>query len=508
MTAAMRHLAFDLGASSGRAILGRVDGGRLTTKEVYRFDTPLIEAHDHLYWDLSILEAEMDEALRVGLAAAPDVQSLSVDAWGVDYVPLDASGRPLRNPYSYRDHRTQGMLERALERVTRAQIYNTTGIQFMPINTLCQVLADIEQEPDLVAQTACRLPVADYFHYRLTGRPAIELSMASTTQLLDVRTRTWATDLMEALDIDPATWPDVVPPGTVLGRPDWERLPSDVLPTDMLPVGASPPDIRVVAGCSHDTACAVAAVPASDQPSRSTSTSGSWAYISCGTWSLLGVERRQPILSDAAQAASFTNELGRGGTVRFLKNLTGLWVLQECERVWAEAGDRFDHATLQQEAQAARALPPIDLNDPRFSERSDMPATVREHCRSHGQPEPRTRGEMVRLILESLAAAYADKVDVLEALTGQSISTIHMVGGGSRNDLLCQWTADATGRHLIAGPAEATAYGNLLIQAQAVGALPEALTLREVVRASVDLRSFQPSGAAPSASSSSAAHQR
>jgi rhamnulokinase len=498
MTAEMHHLAFDLGASSGRAILGRVDAGGLATEEVYRFDTPLIEEQGHLYWDLSVLETEMDEGLRKGLAAAPDVQSISVDAWGVDYVPLDASGRPLRNPYSYRDDRTQGMLERALEHVSHAQIYGTTGIQFMPINTLCQVLADIEQEPDMVARTASRLPVADYFHYRLTGRLAIELSMASTTQLLDVRTHEWATNLMEALDIDPGTWPDIVSPGTVLGEVDWDRLPADVLPAS-----ASPKDIQVVAGCSHDTACAVAAVPASDQTSRSES--GSWAYISCGTWSLLGVERRQPILSEAAQAASFTNELGLGGTVRFLKNLTGLWVLQECERAWAEAGDRFDHATLQEEAQAARALPPIDLNDSRFSERGDMPATIREHCRSRGQPEPRTRGEMVRLILESLAADYADKLDVLEALTEQSIATIYMVGGGSRNDLLCQWTADATRRRLIAGPAEATACGNLLIQAHTVGALPDAMTLREVVRASVDLRSFQPSGDTPSAPRSSTA---
>lgn len=471
------YLAFDLGASSGRALVGTLEGDRMHVEEVHRFETPLVEEGERLYWDLDVLEWELDEGLRRAIEATPDLRSLSVDAWGVDYVPLGEDGEPLRTPYCYRDPRTQKVMEAALDRVAPADIYATTGIQFMPINTLYQVLADYEMEPERVEQTARRLLIADYFHYRFCGRPVAELSIASTTQLMNVRTHTWATDLMERFGIDPAPWPDIVSPATKLG------------PLTQSTVQNQKSKIEVVAGCSHDTACAVAAVPAAEGGPP-------WAYISCGTWSLLGVERAEPVLTDAARAASFTNEIGLDGTVRFLKNLTGLWVLQECERVWDAEGQQFDYPTLQREAEEAASLAPIDLDDPRFLERGQMPRKIQSYCREHGQPVPETRGEFVRLMLESLAADYRDKLEVLEDLVGERIETVHIVGGGARNDLLCQWTADATGCRVVAGPAEATALGNLLIQARTMGGLPGDASIRNIVRASVDLHTYQPVQAA------------
>jgi rhamnulokinase len=468
-----QYLAFDLGASSGRALMGTLQGSQLQVDEVHRFETPLVEEGERLFWDLEVLEDEIDAGLRKALEEASDLRSLSVDSWAVDYVPLDADGAPLRNPYCYRDPRATDVMEDTLDWLSRETIYSTTGIQFLPINTLYQVLADRRMEPDLVQQTALRLPIADYIHYRYAEQPAVERSMASTTQLLDVRRHAWTTDLMERLGIDPDTWPEIVPPATPLGPLDHPaRAPSH-----------SP--VEVVAGCTHDTACAVAAVPADEH-------GPSWAYISCGTWSLLGVEREEPILTDAACEASFTNELGLDGTVRFLKNLTGLWILQECERAWKNQGQQFDYDTLQREAMEAESLGTVDPNEPRFLERGRMPQKIRAYCKDNDQPAPETRGEFVRLILESLAADYRDKLDQMERLVDEKIERVYLVGGGSRNELLCRWTANATGRRVVAGPAEATALGNLLIQARTIGGLPDDVSIRDVVRASTDLRTYEP----------------
>jgi len=472
MPSSSYHLAVDLGASSGRALLGTLQDGRLEVDEVHRFETPLLEDGERLAWDLEALVAEVEAGVREGLRAASALRSVSVDSWAVDYVPLDADGEPLRNPHCYRDPRTQEVMEAVLDAETRAAIYDTTGIQFLPINTLYQVLADHRTEPDLVERTALRLPIADYLHYRLCGEAVVERSMASTTQLLDVRTGDWATGLMERFGIDPSAWPPVVPPGTRLGPLRGIDAPDGDPPT-------------VVAGCTHDTACAVAATPArNDGPP--------WAYLSCGTWSLLGVERDAPLLTDAAREADFTNELGLDGTVRFLKNLTGLWVLQECERAWTADGRAVDYDTLQQKAKAAAPHGTIDLDDSRFLERGRMPQKIEAYCREHDQPVPDTRGAFVRLILESLAADYRDKLEVLEDVLDERIEVVHLMGGGSRNELLCQWTADATGRRVVAGPAEATALGNLLIQARVTGELPAGTTIRDVVRTDTSLRSHEP----------------
>ena len=463
------YLAFDLGASSGRAMLGRFDGHRMQMEEVHRFPTPLLEEGERLYWDLDAIWPALQEGLRRAHEAAPRLRSLSVDSWGVDYVPLDGEGRPVRRAHCYRDPRTQGMLDKAVTRVPAGELYGTTGIQFIAINTLYQILADQEFTPDLFAQTANRLLVADYFNYRFSGRAAAEVSLASTTQLYDPQHKTWATGLMQRFGIPPQSWPEIVPSGTRLGQSKIQHPASK---------------IEVVASCSHDTACAVAAVPAEEHGPP-------WAYLSSGTWSLLGVELPEPMLTEAARQAGFTNEVGVGGTIRFLKNLTGLWVLQECEREWKDAGATFDYATLLREAEAA---PPtdgfVDLNEARFGLRGDMQGKLAAYCREHGLAVPSSRGATVRLILESLAETYRQTLRVLEDLLGRRIEVLHVVGGGSRNALLCQWTADACCCRVVAGPAEATALGNLLVQVQAMDDLPPGVSIRDIVRNSSDLRVF------------------
>lgn len=461
------HLAFDLGAGSGRAMLGTLADGRLDIEEVHRFPTPLRERGDRLTWDLAALWTEIRTGYERARWRAPTLASLSVDSWGCDYVPLDRDGVPLRDPYCYRDPRTAGMMARAQEAVPRRELYDLTGIQFMDANTLYQVLADRILEPDLTARTATRLMIADYFLHRFGGRPVAERTLASTSQLLDVGSGTWAMDVIRRLDLAPDTWPPIVAPGTTIGR--------------------TPEGVAVVAGCSHDTAAAVSAVPsAPDGPP--------WAYVSSGTWSLLGVERAEPLISDAAFRTNFTNEAGAGGTFRFLRNLTGLWVLQECLRAWRAAGTAAGYDQLMREAAASPSLTAaVDLDDPCFAHRSDdMSDRIRRYCRDHSLPAPRTRGETVRLILESLAQAYRRTLRTLEATVGERLPVLHVVGGGARNELLCRMTADTCGCTVVAGPAEATALGNLLVQASEVGALPVGTSIRDVVRGSVTLATYRP----------------
>lgn len=475
------YLAFDLGASSGRAVLGSLDETHLEIEEVHRFDAPLRERGEHLYWDLEELERQVRRGLEIARERVSALRSCSVDSWGVDYVPLDEEGAPVRDAYAYRDPRTEGMMERAFERVDPEEIYRVTGIQFMPINTIYQVLADRLREPELFERTALRVPIADFLNHRLGGRPVAEVSLASTTQLLDVSRREWARPLMQRLELDPDGWPDVVPSGTRIGNL------------------SDRPETSVIAGCSHDTACAVAGIPAEEGVE--------WAFLSCGTWSLLGAERDRPVLTEAAREANFTNEIGRDGTIRFLKNLTGLWVLQECERAWREEGRTFDYETLTEEARAAapgtgsdasvdRGRGPeerlIDLNADPFGRPGEMERKIREACRAEGYDPPETRGEIVRCILASLAEMHRLTLRRLEALTGTTYGVLHVVGGGARNELLCQWTADACGCPVVAGPAEATAAGNLLVQARTMSDLPASATVRDVVRRSTELTRYRP----------------
>lgn len=464
-----QYLAFDLGASSSRAVLGTLRGDVMRLDEIHRFTTPILEQGDHLFWDLGVLWNELQTGLKKALSVAPGLRSLSVDSWGVDYVPLDAAGEPLRAPYCYRDPRTDGMMERAFETLPAREIYAHTGIQFLPFNTLYQVLADAANAPDLLRQTRYHLPIADYFNYRFCGQFVVEVSMASTTQLMDVHTQQWAEPLMHAFGLDSTPWPAIVPSGTRLG-----------------PVQQAP-SVMTVATCSHDTGSAVAATPATQPP-------GTWAYISCGTWSLLGVERQAPLLTDEARAAGFTHEAGVDGTLRFLKNLTGLWTLQECAREWQAQGASIDWETLEDEARASTSIQAvINLEDPRFLARGGMEDRLRAYCREQGQPVPQTRGQLVRFILESIAASYRRALQQLHNLTGQRIETVHLFGGGSQNRLLCQLTADACQTTVVAGPVEATALGNLLIQARTMGDLPDRLTIRDVAARSSQLQTYKPS---------------
>ena len=456
----MPYLAFDLGASSGRAVIGRLRrGGRMETEEVHRFDTPVIE-EERLFWGIEALWDELQIGLQKALDAEPDIESLSVDSWACDYVPLGADDRPLRNPYSYRDERTFGWMDRAFETVSPADIFDATGLQFLPFNTLYQLLADRDGEPDVFDATRRRLTIAEYVLWRFGGRPAIERSMASTTQLADPHRVEWNEDLMHRFALSTDAWPEIVPPGTSIGE---LRVSNDELAGDAFANRQSPIDI--VAGLSHDTACAVAAVPAEGG-------SENWAYVSSGTWSLLGVERSAPILTDEAREAGFTNEAGLGSTTRFLKNLTGLWPLQECVREWREAGEDVSYDALFAEAEAiGPAEAEIDLEDERFLPRGGMEKRLKDYCRETGQPVPESRAALARAIVEGIAASYDRALDQLERLTGQSVDVLHVVGGGSKVGLLCRLAAEATGCRVVAGPAEATALGNLLVQADAAGAL-------------------------------------
>jgi len=474
------YLAIDLGASTGRAVLGTLErlpqGWRVATREVHRFHVPMIEEAGHLYWQVDALWADLRTALATALDMAPTLQSVSVDSWAVDYVPLGADGAPLRLPYAYRDPRTRGRLAEVFRRIAADRLYAVTGIQFLDFNTLPQIVSDLIDEPDVVARTETRLLIADYFLYRLSGRPVAERTMASTTQLFDVRAGLWSREVIRAAGDDPARWPTIVNSGTVLGP----VLP-DVLPAALRGTGRRP---LVVASCSHDTAAAVAAVPASgDEP---------WAYISSGTWSLVGAELRAPVLTAAARRAGFTNEVGLDGTIRFLKNRTGMWVLEECLREWAVDDSRLAWETLFAEATASSSGHVIDLDAPQFGERGGMVAKLAAACRDGGASAPVTRGGMCRLVLESLADGYRRTLDELEALTGARTRVVHIVGGGARNWLLNQLTADACGRRVVAGPEEASALGNLLVQARALGDLPRGVAIRDVARASATLSEFLP----------------
>ena len=463
MSARPGYLAFDLGAASGRAVLGTLDCDRMRLDVVHRFRTPVVEAGEHLFWDIDGIWDELMTGLGEARQVAPGLRSLSVDSWAVDYVPLAADGTPVRRPYCYRDPRTTGVMERAFGTLPADAIYAVTGIQFLPFNTLYQLLAD---RTDAATDGRVRqyLPIADYFNYRFCGRAAVELSMASTTQLLDARTRQWAPRIFEAFGLDRRRWPAIVPAGTRLGEARFAK------------------GVAVIASCSHDTGAAVAAAPA-DRPA------GSWAFVSSGTWSLLGIERTEPLITAAARDAGFTHEAGVDGTIRFLKNLTGLWALQECVREWGGT----DWAELEAEARAAApGAVVIDLEDPRFLARDGMADRLRGWCQERGGAVPESRGQLVRAILESIAASYARALRQLQRVTGTTIDVLHIFGGGSQNRLLCQLAADACGITVVAGPAEATALGNLLIQARTLGDLPAGLTLRDVAARSTTLATFDP----------------
>ncbi|MBL8829381.1 MAG: rhamnulokinase [Planctomycetaceae bacterium] len=473
------YLAVDLGASSGRVLAGLFDGGRLRLEEVHRFDNGAIDLGGSLYWDLPALWKNISDGLRIaGVTYGDRIRSVGVDTWGVDFALLGRDDTLLGNPYSYRDRRTEGMMDAAFARASRDEIFDHTGLQFMPFNTLYQVLAMRQSRSPLLDVAESFLMIPDLIHWLLTGVKANEVTNASTTQFYDPRKQTWAYDLFKKLDLPTNILGKLIQPGTKLGK-----LRASVAADTGLT------NVEVVVPGTHDTASAVVAVPADYKPGEHPD----WCYISSGTWSLMGVEVPQPVVSEKVRQLNFTNEGGVGGTTRLLKNITGLWLVQECRRVWNQAGkeyrwDAFNR--LSAEATPLRSF--IDPDDPAFATPGNMPEAIASYCERTGQPVPEDDGAVIRCALESIAMKYRYVLGALEELVERRIETIHIIGGGTQNRQLCQATADACGRRVVAGPIEATAIGNVVIQAIAAGAVGSLSEAREVIRDSFSVETFEP----------------
>ena len=469
-------LAFDLGAESGRAVLGRLSAGRLTLEEKHRFPNPNGRINGHLHWNLLGQWEELKTGLRKTMDAGDrDLHGIGVDTWGVDFGLVAKNGEILGNPYHYRDSRTDGLLESTFKRVPKQKIFDATGVQFMEINSLFQLISMRQGDSPLLDCADTLLFVPDLFNYLFTGIRKVEFSIATTSQMYDPRKKTWAWDLLKALDLPTRIFPEIIPSGTILGP-----LREDVAAE----CGAG--RIPVIASAGHDTASAVAAVPVDAGNSD-------WCYISSGTWSLMGVEIPEPIVNDKALQYNYTNEGGVGGTIRFLKNIAGLWPVQECRRFWKREGHDHTYAELTQMAARARPLASIlNLESKPFLLPGEMPAKIEQYCRETRQPLPGARGETVRACLDSLALTYRKTLEGLEDVLGRKISVIHIVGGGCQNELLNQMTADACNRPVIAGPIEATGIGNILVQAMATGDVKSLVDARAIVRASFDVKGFEP----------------
>jgi rhamnulokinase len=475
MTEAKRYLAFDLGAESGRVVVGFLRNDRIELEEIHRFPTGGTDVLGTLYWDILGFHKGVLEGLAIYTRRyGRELHGIGIDTWGVDFGLLDGQGALVANPVHYRDARTEGMMEEAFRRMPREEIFRHTGVQFLQLNTLYQLLSLVVRRSPWLATAKKMLLMPSIFSYFLTGCPAVEFTHATTTQFYDPRKATWSEAVLSAMDIPLQIMPEIVAPGTVLG-PLRRKVAEEA--------GLGP--VNVIAPATHDTGSAVAAVPAG--------AGDDWAYLSSGTWSLMGVEIREPIISDAALRFNMTNEGGVEGTFRFLKNISGLWMIQECRRIWAREGQEFSYEEITQ--LAAKARPFVALvapDDPAFLHPDAMPAAMVRFCERTGQRPPATRGEFIRCALESLALRYRDVLDKIQKISGRTIKVLHIVGGGSRNRLLNQFTADATGVTVVAGPSEATALGNLLMQARAGGDIGSLAEARAVVRTSSEMATFEP----------------
>jgi rhamnulokinase len=470
------HLAFDLGAESGRAVLGTLEGGRVILKELHRFPNAMVPLFGRLHWNPYALYAEIVEGLKRAAAACPGgIDSVAVDAWGVDFGLLARDGSLLGLPFAYRDLRNVRAMKDFLAKFPRDRVYELTGIQFLPFNSLFQLHALALENPDLLDQAADLLFMPDLLSYFLSGRKFTEATIASTSQLIDPRRGVWSPELLSALGVRPGILHDPIPPGTVIGS----LLPGLAKETGL-------PDIPVVATASHDTASAVAAVPARGR---------NWAYISSGTWSLMGIETPAPLITAETMRLNFTNEGGMGGRIRFLRNVTGLWLIQQCRKVWS-ADRTLSYEEMRELAAGAPAFRSfIDPNAPDFLNPPDMPAAIRDFCRRTGQEEPGSPAAILRCALESLALAYRCVLDDLRRVSPEPIERIHVIGGGSRHPTLCRFTACATGLPVVAGPVEATALGNILGQALALGRIHSPDDIRAIVAEGADLTVYEPGDA-------------
>ncbi|MCS6978186.1 MAG: rhamnulokinase [Gemmatales bacterium] len=471
---AKRVLAFDLGAESGRAIVASFDGARLDLDVVHRFRNGPVRVLDHLYWDVLRLFEEMKEGCRLAVGKHGVPASLGVDTWGVDFALLGRGDVLLGNPRHYRDPHTEGILEEAFRRVPRETIFRQTGIQFMRINSLFQLLALQRDRSPILEAAQHLLFMPDLFHFWFCGEKRNEYTDASTSQFLDPVTRTWAMQLWTDFQLPSGILGTLIEPGTRLGF-----LRNSVKQE----IGVAE-EIPVVVPATHDTAAAVAAVPARGRD---------WCYLSSGTWSLMGVETPRPVIDDRTLRYNFTNEGGVNGTTRLLKNIMGLWLVQECRRAWEREGRSYSYDDLVRMAEETPPRGPVvDPDDAAFLLPEHMPAAIAAFCRRTGQAEPQTPGAVIRCALESLALKYRWVLERLEELTGNRIQTIHIVGGGSQNRLLNQLTADVCNRLVLAGPVEATAAGNAVTQLMGLGELKSLEEAREIVRNSWPLATFEP----------------
>jgi rhamnulokinase len=475
MPATLKFLAFDLGAESGRGVIGHFDGAKLWLEDLHRFPNGGVRCGDTLYWNTFRLWAELKHACALAARQRPAaLAGIGVDTWGVDFGLLDCNGELIGPPVCYRDARNGPAMAAALRKVPRKVLYASTGLQFMQFNTLFQLYALARKKSPQLDGAATMLMMPDLFNYWFTGRKVCEYSIASTSQILDARKRKWDVALLKKLGIPPRILPRIVPSGTVLG-------PLRKSVQEETGLGAVP----VIAPGCHDTASAVAAVPARGRDH---------VYISSGTWSLMGAELDAPLINEATAGYNFTNEGGVCNRIRFLKNIMGLWLVQECRRSWERAGEKLDYNQIRAMAEQAKPLASlIEPDHKEFLAPADMPAAIQDFCKRTGQTVPQDKGAIARCAFDSLALKYRWTLERVEECRGQKAPVIHIVGGGTQNTLLNQLTADATGRMVLTGPIEATAIGNILMQAvatKAIGSLDEA---REVVRQSFLVTTYEPS---------------
>lgn len=465
-------LAFDFGASSGRAIIGSFDGEKITLKEVHRFTNDPVDLGGTLYWDVLRLFYEIKQGI-VKAKIAGGFDSIGIDTWGVDFGLIDKNGRLLENPVHYRDKRTSGLVEESFKSVPRQKMYDITGIQFMELNTLFQLISLKKQRPEMLERADKMLFMPDLFAYFLTGKMCSEYSIASTSQLIDINTRSWSKELLDTFGIKESLFAPLTEPGTQLGNLSKEICEE-----------CGVESVPVISVCGHDTQSAITAVPCE---------SGDFAFLSSGTWSLFGTELQKPIVNETSLKINITNEGGFGGTTGFLKNIIGLWLIQESRRQWQREGKDYSYADLEKLALSEEPFKCfIDPDAPEFVPQGNIPERVREFCRKTGQYVPESVGEIMRCIYESLAMKYRMTFEKLCECTGKDYPVIHVIGGGTKDGLLCRMTASSCGKTVKAGPIEATVMGNVAVQLMSDGAIGSISEARKAVAASESLKTYEP----------------
>ena len=470
----LKFVAFDLGAESGRAMLAQLSTDRLQLSEVYRFANKPVQVFDNLHWDVLRLWDEMKTGLaKIVSESGKEIASIGVDTWGVDFGLFDRNGELMGIPYNYRDPRTDGMIEEAFKRVPQEEIFEQTGIQFMEINSLYQLLSMVHRDPKSLDDVHTFLTIPDIFNYWFTGEKTSEFTNATTTQCYDPRKKDWARPMLEKMGIPTEMFLDTVEPGTVIGK----TLSSL---TEETVVGGVP----VVVPACHDSGSAIAAIPAQGD---------GFACISSGTWSIVGTESSEPVINEGTLQGNFTNEGGVCGTNRLIKNVAGLWLVQQCRATWAQAGEEHSYGELTQMAENATPFQAIiDPDYTEFASPGDMPARIQAYCGSTGQTPPEDKGSIIRVILEGLALKYRLILERLEGILGTELRPFHIVGGGTQNKLLNQLTADAIGREVLTGPVEATALGNVMMQILAMGEIKSLEEGRDLIRRSFPIETFEP----------------